>query len=109
MNFLIDAQLPPSLAGVLIAAGHRALHVRDVGLRDASDQRIWDYALRERAVVLSKDEDFAQRRLHTASGPTIVWLRVGNVTTDALRLWLTPLLPQIERMIAAGEGVIELR
>jgi len=87
VNFLIDAQLPPALASMLAAAGHRAVHVREVGLRDA----------------------IAQRRSHTATGPTIVWLRVGNVTTDALRIWLMPLLPQIEQMIAAGEGVIELR
>ena len=82
MNFLIDAQLPPALASMLAAAGNRAVHVREVGLRDAIDRRIWDYAIREGAVVLTKDEDFAQRRSHTATGPTIVWLRVGNVATD---------------------------
>ena len=109
MNFLVDAQLPPALTRILAAAGHRALHVREIGLRDATDRLIWDYAVREGAVVITKDEDFAHRRLHTATGPTIVWLRVGNATTNALRTWLTPLLPEIERLIGMGEGVIELR
>lgn len=65
--------------------------------------------MRERAVLITKDEDFSQRRLHAAIGPTIVWLRVGNVTTKALRTWFLPLLPQLERMVASGEAVIELR
>ena len=109
MNVLIDAQLPPTLARLLVAAGHSALHVREIGLRDATDRDIWDYAVRERAVILTKDEDFAQRRSHVTAGPTIVWLRVGNATTDALRVRLTPLLPHIERMVTADESVIELR
>jgi len=59
VNILIDAQLPPSLARLLVAAGHQARHVREVGLRDAPDPAIWDYAVREGAVILTKDEDSA--------------------------------------------------
>ena len=37
MKILIDAQLPPGLKLMLAEAGHEALHVVDVGLRDADD------------------------------------------------------------------------
>ena len=109
MNILIDAQLPPSLARLLTSAGHKTRHVREVGLRSASDSAIWDYAVREDAVLFTKDEDFALRRLHAEAGPTIVWLRVGNSSTLALQKWLMPLLSEIERMVADGEVLIEVR
>lgn len=45
MRFIVDAQLPPALARLLVARGHVAEYVEDVGLRDADDSPIWRYAL----------------------------------------------------------------
>jgi predicted nuclease of predicted toxin-antitoxin system len=42
VNFVVDANLSPRIARLLQAAGHDAVHVRDIGLRDASDDRIID-------------------------------------------------------------------
>ena len=109
MKILIDAQLPPGLKVMLAAAGHEANHVVDVGLRDADDAQVWEYAVRERIAVLTKDEDIAARRLREPLGPTIIWLRVGNCSRAALVRWLTPLLDSIEALVDAGEGVIEVR
>ena len=58
MRFLVDAQLPPALARWLAANGHTAEHVADRQLEAASDSAIWDWALREAAVIITKDEDF---------------------------------------------------
>ena len=60
MKFLVDAQLPPALARSLTAKGHAAEHVGDIGLQASSDAAIWDYALREGAAIVTKDEDFAR-------------------------------------------------
>jgi predicted nuclease of predicted toxin-antitoxin system len=64
--------------------------------------------VRERAVIVTKDEDFALRRLHVSDGPTIVWLRIGNSSTSALQRRLMPLLPEIERKVTMGDAVIEI-
>ena len=109
MKILIEPQLPPGLNVMLAAAGHEANHVVDVGLRDADDAQVWEYAVREGIAILTKDEDFAARRLREPHGPTIIWLRVGNSSRAALVRWLTPLLASIEALVAAGEGVIEVR
>jgi predicted nuclease of predicted toxin-antitoxin system len=53
MTFLIDAQLPPALAGWLREAGHDAVHVEDLGLRDANDGAIWQHALQTGAAIIS--------------------------------------------------------
>jgi len=57
LKILIDAQLPPGRKVMLAAAGHEANHVVDVGLRDAADAQVWEYAVREGIAVLTKDED----------------------------------------------------
>ena len=78
MRFLVDAQLPPALARWLVAAGHEAEHVADRGMQAASDKEIWDLAVRERAAIITKDEDFAQRHALAATSSAIVWIRLRN-------------------------------
>jgi len=102
VKFLVDAQLPPSLARWLREAGHEAEHVEDVGLREANDGAIWAHALRSGAVLVTKDEDFAARSALTAITPMIVWLRIGNTTNRALLTWIEPRLPGIAGLLAQG-------
>lgn len=109
MKLVIDAQLPPALASVLEQLGHDAQHVRDVGLRHATDPSVWDFVARQNAAILTKDEDFAARRLRETQGPVIIWLRVGNCSRTALVRWLVPLLASIEQLVEAGDTLIEVR
>ncbi len=109
MKFLIDAQLPPALARLLASCGHEAEHVSDIGLRDAEDATIWDRALAQGAILITKDEDFPHRVLQGGTAPVILWLRIGNTTRRDLLRWFEPLLPQIEAMIRQGEVLIEVR
>ncbi len=102
MKFLVDAQLPPALAGWLREAGHEAQHVEDVGLREAEDRVIWAHALQTGVIIVTKDEDFAERSARETTTPVIVWLRVGNTTNRFLREWMEPRLPGI--MLLAGQG-----
>lgn len=109
MKFLVDAQLPPALAQWLRDAGHEAQAVREVGLREAEDSAIWQHAQAEGRVIVTKDEDFAQRAQSLAAGPVIVWLRIGNTSNAALREWLIPQLPQLVELIGQGYRVVEVR
>lgn len=109
MKFLLDAQLPPRLAKAITRAGHEALHVHECGLLTAKDQDIWRFALKERAVIVTKDVDFAALRSHAGNDPAVVWLRLGNVTNDALIKALQSALPEIVAAIEAGEAVVEVR
>ena len=109
MKFLVDAQLPPALAVWLRELGHEAQHDQEIGLRDAEDSPIWQHAMQESAIVLTKDEDFAVRVRQGGSAPVIVWLRIGNGSNRALREWFLPLLPSVVQKIQAGHGFIEVR
>lgn len=109
MRFVIDAQLPPALARLLTSRGYLAEHVQDIGLRDADDSSIWNYAMMNQAVILTKDEDFPHRMRQSQMSPVIVWLRIGNTSRRALILWFEPLLPQILVLIENGDRLIEVR
>jgi len=44
VKLLVDNALSPVLAELLRAAGHEAMHVRDIGLHHASDEDIFERA-----------------------------------------------------------------
>lgn len=84
MKFLVDVNLPPALCGWVAARGHTATAARDLGLREAEDDAVWAWAQKNDAIILTKDEDFAQRRGRNLMGPQVVWIRIGNATNDTL-------------------------
>jgi len=109
MRFLVDAQLPPALARWLASQNHEAQHVVDIGMAGASDTAIWEKATSTKSVIITKDEDFAQRRnLHNGPYPAIVWLRVGNTRRGELLQWFSALMPQIIAALERGETLIEV-
>jgi predicted nuclease of predicted toxin-antitoxin system len=110
VKFLVDAQLPPALAVWLEQAGQEAAHVRDVGLREADDAAIWDYALQAESAIVTKDEDFVARAALEMglTSPTVIWLRVGNTTNRVLIAWIDPRLPRIIELLHQGHRLIEV-
>lgn len=109
MRFLIDAQLPPALATLLVDHGHIAEHVMDIGPGDAPDRDLWRYALENGAVLVTKDEDFSTMSLLESVSPTVVWIRTGNLRRRALLEWFEPLIDRIVGLVVEGNQTIELR
>ncbi len=108
MRFLVDAQLPPALARWLQAQGHEAKAVREVGLREANDSAIWAFAEQGAWIVVTKDDDFAERALRHQGGPQVIWLRIGNCVNRVLFDWIEPLFPSLLGEIAAGQPLVEV-
>ncbi len=109
MRFLIDTQLPLALTAWLNERGHFAEHVLDLGLAQGKDNQLWLYALERGAVILTKDEDFAEWVRQRRPGPQIVWLRLGNSTKRALLDWLAGVWPGVIRDLQKGTRLIEVR
>ena len=107
MPFLVDAQLPPSLAEALRQAGHQAIQVIDLGMLEATDRQIWDEAISRSAVLVTKDRDFSLRRMAGNAGPTILWDRVGNISNRKLIDLVLRALPAIIDAMERGEVVVE--
>ena len=109
MRFLVDTQLPAAVTRFLEAEGHHAEHVLDLGLAQSKDDILWEYAERHQAVIVTKDEDFADWITRGRPGPSVVWLRIGNCTNATLIVWLTSLWPQISSRLNQGERLVEVR
>jgi predicted nuclease of predicted toxin-antitoxin system len=78
VKLLFDQNLSPRLPGLLSDLYPASAHVREVGLRDATDAAIWKYASEHGFVIASKDSDFQQHSLLLGHPPKFIWLRVGN-------------------------------
>jgi predicted nuclease of predicted toxin-antitoxin system len=105
--FLIDAQLPPSLATALRDAGCDAIHIGDLGLLTATDRQIWGEATSRSAVLVTKDRDFPILRSASDDGPVILWVRVGNTDNRTLIAQILSALQVIIAAVERGETVIE--
>jgi predicted nuclease of predicted toxin-antitoxin system len=52
-----------------------------VGLRDADDVVVWDFARSQDFIIVSKDADFHQRSFVLGFPPKVIWIRRGNCPT----------------------------
>lgn len=95
MRLPFDENLSFRLPRMLEDVYPASLHVREAGLRAASDERIWAFAAEQDLVLVSKDTDFYQRSLLYGSPPKVIWLRVGNGPTAAVAALLRDRVPVI--------------
>jgi predicted nuclease of predicted toxin-antitoxin system len=87
--FLIDNNLPSSLVDWLGERGIDAIHVKGVGLANASDNEVWEYAQAYALSIVTKDTDFDRLAIQsrTVNAP-VFRLVIGNATKAQLFLWL---------------------
>ncbi len=69
----------------------------------------WEHARNEKAVIISKDEDFVDRWLLSEAPVALIWIRKGTCSNQVLIAWLGPLWPEALKRLEQGERLIELR
>ena len=107
MRFLVDNALSPYLAEGIRKAGYYSVHVRDLGMASSSDQAIFDFALRERFIILTADTDFGIfLTLREVSLPSVVIFRQSDKRPSSLlNLFLTN-LPKLTEALLQGAVII---
>jgi predicted nuclease of predicted toxin-antitoxin system len=109
MIYWIDAQLPPNLANWLNQTFKvEAYALRDLNLRDAEDEEIFQKARKPGIVIISKDSDFVEMVLRLGVPPQLLWVTCGNVTNRRLQCLLTQVFPRAQELLASGEEVVEI-
>ncbi len=84
MRLLFDEQLSVALAALLDDVFPGSLHVRLLVGAGASDERVWTLAIEHGCLLVSKDEDFHRLSVLRGAPPKVVWLRLGNCTTETV-------------------------
>jgi predicted nuclease of predicted toxin-antitoxin system len=106
---IVDAQLSPAIATWINQQfGPEAVALRDLGLRDATDRVVFDFARERGAIVMTKDSDFVSLVQRHGSPPQIIWLTCGNTSNAALRLILAKALSDALALLAQGEPLVEI-
>ena len=100
MKVLFDQNVSPWLCHTLSDLFPDSVHVREIGLREAEDPVIWDYAAQHGFAIVTKDADFRQRSFVLGHPPKIVWLRLGNCSTKAIEALLRSRAGEIEEFLA---------
>ena len=82
MKLLLDENLSPRLVDLLSDLYPGSDHVHYLNLGGANDSEVWDYAKLHGFAIVSKDSDFAERSVLESDPPKIIWVRLGNCSTE---------------------------
>jgi predicted nuclease of predicted toxin-antitoxin system len=80
MQFLVDINLPKYFS---FFNSPNFKFVEDIDLT-LSDTKIWEFAISQNLVILTKDTDFYNRSILASKKPKVVFLKLGNTTLKQL-------------------------
>ncbi|HMA33375.1 MAG TPA: DUF5615 family PIN-like protein [Chloroflexia bacterium] len=110
MKLLFDQNLAPGLVTRLADLYPDSVHVSSVGLAKAPDKAVWTYARDHNCVIVTKDADFSDLGVMGGFPPRILWLRLGNCTTQQIEALLRTRYQTITDWDSDPEsGICELR
>lgn len=84
MKLLFDQNVSPRVAEILEEDFPGSTHVMQLGLSERPDLELWQYAKENGFCIVSKDSDFGDWAQVFGCPPTLVWLKVGNISTRDL-------------------------
>jgi len=106
VKLLFDENLSVKLVWRLNDEFGDSTHVELVLLRGASDQDIWKYARDHDLVLVTKDDDFRNLSLLYGPPPKVIWLSVGNASTDHVGAILRMRKTAILQFVAAKDEAL---
>jgi len=110
VKFLIDVQLPLKLAQWLRETkGVLAVHALEQGWGQKHDRYLWEMAIKENRILVSKDEDFFILASRPGDQGRLLWVRLGNCRTRKLIETINRQWDAIEGNFSSGNSIVEIR
>ncbi len=108
-SFLIDANLPKQFS---FFNNENFTHVQDINPR-MSDSDIWNYAIQNNKVIMTKDADFYERSISSEVKPKVIYFQLGNMTLSELHNFfevnweiITDYLKETSLVIVRRENIV---
>ena len=109
MRILLDANISWKLVSKLKPIYGECVHADLIGLKvPADDIDIWDYALENNYIIITKDNDFLNLMELKGFPPKIVLLRTGNNSSSGLLELLINKKSMIEDLVNNEYGLLEI-
>jgi len=109
MKILLDANISWKLVKTLKNDFGECTHVDLAGLQiPAKDKDIWDYALENGYIIITKDDDFLNLLETKGFPPKVVLLRTGNNRSGAVASLLIDSKSKIEDLEKNNYGLLEI-
>ena len=103
MRLLVDEQLSEELLTLLRDIFPGSSHVRELGAGGVPDPTVWTLAQERDCLLVTKDEDFHRLSVLRGAPPKVIWLRLGNCTTDDVARLLRRHVADIQRFAEQAE------
>jgi predicted nuclease of predicted toxin-antitoxin system len=102
VKFLVDAQLPRSLAGLLQSFGHDAIHTLDL------PEALCRVAIDEQRVLVTKDGDFVDSFLLRGLPSKLLFVTTGNISNKELLALFRGNLQSVVNFLTALSCFVEI-
>ena len=107
MRFLLNMNVPRSLARLLADRGHDCRHVGDIGMGRAADEAILWEARAHQEVIITHDLDYGHLlALSGEAGPSVVIFRLRNTHPENLFFQMMRVWAEIEGPLRRGAIVV---
>jgi predicted nuclease of predicted toxin-antitoxin system len=101
---LLDENLYQRLLPFLLDHFSDSQHIRQQGLGGAPDREIWDYALENDFMLVTKDEDFIRLSISLGHPPKVVCMAIGNANNEKTAALLLQSIEAISQLAVNQEA-----
>jgi predicted nuclease of predicted toxin-antitoxin system len=99
MKLLFDHNLSPQLVNRFADLYPGSQHVFLLGMDQADDRQIWEYATQNDFTIVTRDSDYNDLSLMLGSPPKVIWVRRGNCSTQTIETILRAATEIIEQFL----------
>lgn len=108
MKLLFDQNISFRLLNRIIDFFPDSKQVRELGLENATDLEIFEYAKKNNFTIVTFDSDFCDLNILKGFPPKIIWIRSGNITTNSLENLLKNKSELIKLFLVEKYGCLEI-
>lgn len=103
---MLDQNISPKIVKQLEHILPDAKQVRHLGLENASDIEIFEFAKNNDYTIVTFDSDFVDLNVIKGFPPKIIWLKTGNLTTKSISELIHKNIPIIKNFLKSEENEI---
>jgi predicted nuclease of predicted toxin-antitoxin system len=99
MKLLFDQNISFRIISLISEPYPGSKQVKDLNLLDKTDLEIWEFARSNQYTIVTFDSDFYDLSVIRGVPPKIIWLRIGNTSTNSIANVLMENLESIKDFI----------